>query len=555
MRSSGSGFSVKRILVHLPDIVAVAGTVVVFIVAGVTTLGNDALVQATCGILALMSMSLLIVRVTTLSRMEDALTELVERVGDHGEIRRRLARQDTELLGVKDFLTNGALDEKLLVAATTANGYRHGFERVGMVGSYPTLSEVDLADEMRGARESIRITASWTGCLITLGETLVEKARNGCDIRVLILRHNSEFARLRGLELDPANELCVTRQIATEMCEFNRLFRHHPELRDKLRVKAFDGRPPMCMFAHDETRLIGSMWPGINAMDGPVDRVVGDGDPFLTTSLGRIADREFERLWNDERTLYITVVDGEPQYTELADKAWSVEGQHFASILEDVEQAAREGGEPGRERAIHAIMSDPARIHIAVLELHERLRSKDVAEAAEIVELLEEIGELHQAETVLSEAVNCGYVQFLERLVRVQLRTGSEKNAEQLLRRAVSTGNYFAIFRLVRLLESTGRGGETERVLRDGTKAGSLEAMRNLVDLLDRSERELEADQLLQRKNSEGVRMAGHMLAIREFYRGEVEASLGRLREWALEGDLQAQEIVQRLETNVLKPR
>jgi hypothetical protein len=144
-----------------------------------------------------------------------------------------------------------------------------------------------------------------------------------------------------------------------------------------------DEKGSMCMFAHDDTRLIGALWPGINAMDGPVVRVTGNGDASLNSSIGRIADREFERLWDDERTLYITVVDGEPQYTELPEMAWSVEGQYFASVLEDIKRATREGGELGRRRTLSAIKSDPERVRVAVLELRGALpKSREFSEKA-----------------------------------------------------------------------------------------------------------------------------------------------------------------------------
>jgi hypothetical protein len=302
------------------------------------------------------------------------------------------------------------------------------------------------------------------------------------------------------------------------------------------------------MFAHDNTRIIGSLWPGINAMDGPVVRVTGDGDTSLNSSLGRIADREFERLWDDERTLYITVVDGEPQYTELPKMAWSVEGQYFASVLEDIERATREGGDLGRRRALAAIKSSPERLQVAVLELHERLRSNDASEAVKIADALEEIGELHSAEAVLTEATNCGYAQFIEYLVRLQFKMGKQGDAERILRRAVPAGNYFAIFRLIKLLDSTGRSVEVEGILREGTQAGNLDALRNLVDLLDRSGRSHEADHILEQKNAEGVRVAGHLLAIREFNNGNRQRSLSKLREWAQEGDHTAQDILQKLD-------
>jgi hypothetical protein len=511
MTSGTTGRSLVRLL---PDILAVAGTSVVFIVAAVADIDNAVLVQATCGALTLFATTLLIVRATTFPKMDSTLTKLADDVGEDGAIRKGIVKQSADLDRLMTFLTEGGLDGRLLEAATTANGYLHNFERVGIVGAYPTLGEVNLGEEMRSAKESVRIISTWTGCLIQLSEPLLEQARNGCDVRILILRHDSPFAAIRGLELDPYDKDCASRQIATEICEFNRLFHDNKDVKTRLRVKAFDARPPMCMFAHDDIRLIGSLWPGINAMDGPVVRAVGDGDRFLSTSLGLIADREFERLWDDDKTRYIKVINGVPHYTESREEAWWTD-ENFASVLEEVRRAKSADGEQGRRRAIDRIRSDPEKILVAVLELHQNLRSKRHAEAALIVGILEEIDELLQAESVLQEAVSSGDLQFLDKLVRLQLRHGKRRAAERNLRRAVSTGNDHAISHLTGLLESSGRKDQVEQVLRDGVEAGSPYALITLVELLDRSHRSAEAHRLLKRLASEGDPVAASLLAIR----------------------------------------
>lgn len=507
-----TGRSLVRLL---PDIIAVAGTSVVFIVAAVTDINSAVLVQAVCGALVLFSTTLLIIRATTFSKMDSTLTELSKDIGADGPIRKEIDKHSVDLHELAEFLTGGGLDGKLLEAATTANGYLRNFERVGIVGAYPTLGEVNLGEEMRRAKESVRIISTWTGCLIQLSEPLLEKARNGCDIRILILRHDSQFATLRGLELDPNDKDSASRQIATEICEFNRLFHDNKDVKAKLRVKAFDARPTMCMFAHDDVRLIGSLWPRINAMDGPVVRAVGAGDRVLSTSLGLIADREFERLWDDEKTRYINVVNGVPYYTELPEEAWWTD-EYFASVLEEVRHAKNTDGEVGRLRAIDKIRSDPEKILVAVLELHQNLRSKRHAEAGLIVNILEEIDKLQQAESVLQEAVNSGELRFLDKLVRLQLRQGKAKAAERNLRRAVSMGNDHAVSYLTGLLESTHRKDEVEQVLQDGVAAGSSYALASLVERLTQSDRSAEADGLVRRLAAEGAPAVASLLAIHE---------------------------------------
>src|SRR5262245_58418563 len=126
MTLGATGRSLIRLL---PDIIAVAGTTVVFIVASVTTIDDAVAVQAICGALVLFSTTLLIVRATTFTKMDSTLTKLAEDIGEDGTIRREIDRQSADLNGLAAFLTGGGLDGKLLEAATTANGYLRNIER------------------------------------------------------------------------------------------------------------------------------------------------------------------------------------------------------------------------------------------------------------------------------------------------------------------------------------------------------------------------------------------------------------------------------------------
>ena len=109
----------KTIILLLPDIAAMLATTVVFVVTSVTDIGSESLVQATCGALALFSMSLLVIRLTTLEKMDNSLTRLADTLRDHGPLRVAISEQSARMRALTDFLTNGALDVKLLNAAAT----------------------------------------------------------------------------------------------------------------------------------------------------------------------------------------------------------------------------------------------------------------------------------------------------------------------------------------------------------------------------------------------------------------------------------------------------
>ncbi len=541
-------------LTHLPDATAVLIAVAVLIASSLGVVDNLSLIQATCGTLALLAISLLIIRVIALERITRDLRRLSESAGEHGTLALKIdslhAAERSALDRIDTFLTAGGLQTTAEEVVKNANQNLRDFEYAGVLSAYRLLGDVDIANELRLATGPIRIISTWTGCLISISEVLADKARSGCDVRVLILRHNSEFARLRSLELDPSDELSATRQIAIEIGEFNRLFHRYPEVRSSLRVKAFDARPPMSMFAYDDIRLLAFYWPGLNAMDGPAFRVVATGEP--ETGLAAIADREFERLWEDEKTLHIRVVEGEPQYLERPDLAWADDGAEHTSVLENLKRAAADHDEQARlaawEHTLADLRQNKPRARTAVLELHERMIIGDLAGASMLVHAIDEAGHIALAEAVLCEAVDAGFMQYLERLVHHFLKTGRPQDAEAYLRKGVAAGNYYAIFRLVKILHSTNRSDEHEDVLRKGAEAGSREAMLNLVNLLDHSNRSLDADRFLENCYAQGRREAGHQIAVREYRGGQRDKALERLRNWAVEGDTEAESILAGME-------
>jgi hypothetical protein len=540
----------RKNLTHLPDATAVLIAFAVLIASSFGIVDNENLIQATCGILALLAISLLMIRVDAIERITNDLRRLSDSTGEHGSLALKIdAKHDTEraaLERIDQFLTGGGLRATAEEVVQNANQSLRDFERAGVLSAYRALGDVDLASELRLATGSIRIVSTWTGCLISISDVLVDKARSGCDVRVLILRHNSEFARLRSLELDPSDALSASRQIAIEIGEFNRLFHRYPDVRPTLQVKAFDARPPMSMFAYDDVRLLAFHWPGTNAMDSPALRVAGISDS--ATGLAATADCEFERLWNDDKTFHMRVVNGEPEYLERPDLAWSTDGAELTSVLESLKQAAtchsKNARAVARERVLGDLRRNQQLASTAVLELHERMIVGDLVGASMLVGAIDEAGWITLAESVLCEAVDAGFMQYLEPLVRHLLETSRRHDAETYLRKGVAVGNYYAIFRLINILHSAGRSDEQEDVLRTGAEAGSQEAMFNLINLLDHSHRSLDADRFLETCYAQGRREAGHQIAIRGYRRGQRDNALARLSDWAAEGDAEAANIL-----------
>ncbi|MFD9960729.1 DUF5919 domain-containing protein [Amycolatopsis sp. NPDC059020] len=286
------------------------------------SISEESLVELTLGILALLAVTSLLQRVT---KMAD-----VERKVD--EVDAMLTNLSLEIKGIATFFRGREFTNKMTAAVGDTSSLLRRFRHTGIEGGYDSLRVSDLVPNMRKAY-SIRVLSNWVGGLNELGDTLVKAAANDCDIRILILRHDSQHARSRSLELSRgADESFVQNQIATEILQFDHLFRNHPEARHKIQVKAYDASPTLCLFGYDKVRLIGLFWRGELVMNTPFLKVHGEmasstngfAHPNeIRTSITERIDEHFESLWSDPSAKYIRVANGKPEYVDSFSEAWS----------------------------------------------------------------------------------------------------------------------------------------------------------------------------------------------------------------------------------------
>lgn len=309
------------------EIVTVAAGAAVFVTNFFVTLSEATLVDVTVGVLVLLAASSLAERVTKLADMESK----IDKVGYALETTRAQAEH------IQSFLAGKQFDTKLATALADTSANLRRLQTTGIKGAYEVLRISDLAPNMRKAL-SIRVLSNWVGGLNELGEAFAWAASLGCEIRILVLRHNSQYARLRSLELSRGTDgTFVQQQIAGELNQFHLLYEKYPYLRKAMVVKAYDTSPTLCLFSYDRVRLIGLFWRGELVMNTPFLKVVGDlptksgtsgadGGAYgngVRTSLTTRIDEHFESLWNDPGSRFIRIVNGEPDYVESEADAWT----------------------------------------------------------------------------------------------------------------------------------------------------------------------------------------------------------------------------------------
>jgi hypothetical protein len=298
----------------------------------IAPISEAGLVEIVVGFFILFSLNAWCERVTTIADIEKKIGAIRERAKG---ISSQIVSVHAHALQVSNFLRGSDFNNKLRTTVMGSNKLLRTLDRAGIDGAYKELREVGLAEKIRKA-DSVRILSNWVGDLAALGPAFVGAVGHGCKIRILILQHDSAYAKMRSLELtDGADDEIVGKQISGEILEFSRLFNNNPILRGNVVVRAYNAHPVMCLFAYDEVRLIGLFWRKELVMNTPFLKVVENTDRGIlaglddgrnrTTddkSVSKMVDEHFESIWEDKDTRFITLINGEPTYVASESEAW-----------------------------------------------------------------------------------------------------------------------------------------------------------------------------------------------------------------------------------------
>jgi hypothetical protein len=241
------------------------------------------------------------------------------------ERRVRVDRIDRRTEVVHGYVTSGELVEDVAEATNPRYEALEHFQSAGLTRVYENLGEAALVSKLRVAC-SIRILATWMGNRNEVNGVLAERARNGCKVQVLLLQHDSGYAKLRSREIGYPDERHASREIEADLGDFHRLCRD-PDVAANLEVKAYDGSPVTYMVAYDNTRLLGYFWRNRPSVETPFFELSGsrpgEGGLDERSKVVRMIDAHFDDVWDDVRTKYVRVVDGVPEYVDDRRLAWT----------------------------------------------------------------------------------------------------------------------------------------------------------------------------------------------------------------------------------------
>lgn len=267
------------------EIITVLGGIAAFAVDQFITIPPEKLTTMMIGLLALLAVGALLERVTKLNRVDKHLSEVYDQLATGG-----LVRELSAIRGRSD-----ALVERL--------------NAVGITWTYVDLHEAAIGQKLRRAK-SIRVLTTWMGNLTEHEWTLTQAAEANCEIKILMLRHDSIYAKMRSKELG-LEQGSGPKRIKEELITLERMRKESEGVRRNLSVRAYSGIPIMYLIAYDACRLLGLLWRNRMAIATPFLEVKG-----VAPEIARIIDEHFNKIWHDPNTKSVKIVNGEPRYED-----------------------------------------------------------------------------------------------------------------------------------------------------------------------------------------------------------------------------------------------
>lgn len=183
--------------------------------------------------------------------------------------------------------TSGRLNSK--VSSLNENLPNKELLESGVRGAHKYLPREYLDQKFRMARKEICVFITWLPGEDPLSPGLIESAKLGTPIKILLIDPNSKAALQRVVDMGfPPEPTKMTIALQTL-----RVVIQKGNLQNcKIEIRLFNALPAFSLYAADEWMLIGLYWHGLGNVKGSHLEVYGKNSPF-----GENIMNTFENIW------------------------------------------------------------------------------------------------------------------------------------------------------------------------------------------------------------------------------------------------------------------
>ncbi len=166
----------------------------------------------------------------------------------------------------------------------------------GLLSLHSELPEKSFFSKLKKSKEQIKIFQTWIPGMKPLPSALIEAAKRGVDVQILLIQPQSEFAKQRTIDM---------RWSPTKPFEaFDNLLwiiqKHNLQDVENFQVKFYNCLPPFLLYSIDDWMLLGIYWHPNGATTG------------LTLELGKtpesndiLVHKTFNAIWDSNTTITI----------------------------------------------------------------------------------------------------------------------------------------------------------------------------------------------------------------------------------------------------------
>jgi hypothetical protein len=158
----------------------------------------------------------------------------------------------------------------------------------GIKNVHDELPTQVLDDYYRKAKEEICVLWTWSSRIDPLQAGLLDAAKSGVKVRILLLQLDSEIASYRlidqGFQPDSARPKVGFEGVLNEICANG--------LQKSIQIRFYDALPPFTLYKADDKLVMGIFWHGMGSSNGPHIEIHG-----LTTNFGKYGMDTFEKIW------------------------------------------------------------------------------------------------------------------------------------------------------------------------------------------------------------------------------------------------------------------
>ena len=188
-------------------------------------------------------------------------------------------------LAVLALLTNALLSNRHQLERLYSSNEE--LSKAGIRKAYEIIPDSVLNELYRTASKEICILWTWTSRIDPLSAGLIEAAKRGTKVRILLLNPKSSIASQRlidlGFQQDSTRPEVALEGLLKEISS--------RQLKN-IHIRFYNALPPFILYRADETLMMGTLWHGHGSSKGPHIEIRG-----LSSTLGSYAMDTYEQLW------------------------------------------------------------------------------------------------------------------------------------------------------------------------------------------------------------------------------------------------------------------